>query len=488
MLNEASNKLNLDPSKQMDSAAYKAAIDFLYSRINYEKGHASYSASNYRLDRMRRLLTLLGNPQDRYQIVHVAGTKGKGTTSTAIASLLNACGFRVGLYTSPHLLRLEERIRCIGRDCTADELVSLIDRMRGAAEVLEEEGSGRPTFFELTTAMGMLRFAEVACDYVVLEVGLGGRLDSTNVCQPVACVITSISLDHQAQLGNTIAEIAGEKAGIIKPRIPVVCTARHPDARKVIESVAAQNGSPLHLIDRDFSVDWKPLLPNAVAQSDGSDEPIAHAEVAYRTTTPSSWIGNSEWRLPLIGKHQADNLAGALAVMDVLAMNWDQPPATHSTLQEAILELNIPARLQIVSHSPVQIIDSAHNPASVAAAMDALDVHFPGKPRTIVFASSRDKDFEEMLGILLARSQRIILTTYQNNVRGLPVADLQQAAEVALGSIKNENPIAKCAQLLVEPNAFEAWQLAQRFSSPKDVVCGIGSFFLAAELLALVRA
>jgi dihydrofolate synthase/folylpolyglutamate synthase len=452
------NKLNLDHGEKVAPAVYQAAIDFLYSRINYEKGHASYSAANYRLDRMRKLLELLGNPQNQYQIVHVAGTKGKGTTSSAIACLLNSCGFRVGVYTSPHLLRLEERIQCVGRDCSASELVALVNRMRKAAETLETDGSGRPTFFELTTAMGMLHFAEVGCDYVVLEVGLGGRLDSTNVCHPVACVITSISLDHQAQLGHSIAEIAREKAGIIQ--------------------VAQEHSSPLLLINRDFSVDWRPITTQGEIEL--AKDPT-RAEVDYLTRKPNSWIGNSQWHLPLLGRHQADNLAAALTVLDVLAQTHRWPNATVPKLQSAILGLKVPARLQVVGHSPIRIIDTAHNPSSITATIDALDVHFPNTQRTIVFASSRDKDFEDMLRILLTRCRRVVLTAYQNNVRGLPLADLEAAALAIASELAESKSLL--AQIAVAPNARQAWEEAVGSSGVNDLVCGTGSFFLAAELL-----
>ncbi len=471
------NKLNLEHGEQVAAAEYQAALDFLYSRINYEKGHASYSAANYRLDRMRRLLALLGNPQSRYRIVHVAGTKGKGTTSNAIACLLHACGFRVGIYTSPHLLRLEERIHCIGRDCTAQELVGLVDRMRVAAQQLESEGGGRPTFFELTTAMGMLHFAQVGCDYVVLEVGLGGRLDSTNVCQPVACVITSISLDHQAQLGDTITAIAGEKAGIIKHKIPVVSSALHPDARKVITEVAQKQNSPLLMIDRDFSVNWRavPVSENVASTN------LARAEVTYQTCNEESWIGNSKWLLPLLGRHQADNLGAALTVMDVLAQSQGWPNDSRLGLPSAILGLKVAARLQIVGYTPIRIIDTAHNPSSIAATIDAIEAHFPNFSRTIVFASSRDKDYESMLKILLTRCQRVVLTTYQNNVRGLPIADLEATAR----AISSQMPQPSCtiAEVSVIPDAVQAWRNAVSSSSENSLVCATGSFFLAAELL-----
>ena len=478
-LKEASNKLNLDHGEQIVTAGYQAALDFLYSRINYEKGHAPYSTANYRLDRMRRLLELLGQPQNRYRIVHVAGTKGKGTTSHAIANLLFACGFRVGLYTSPHLLRLEERIQCIGRDCSASELVSLVDRMRDAAETLETEGCGRPTFFELTTAMGMLHFAEVGCDYVVLEVGLGGRLDSTNVCQPVTCVITSISLDHQAQLGHSITEIAREKAGIIKQGIPVISTAKHPDARQVIVQRAQEQDAALFLIDRDFSVAWRPI---PVQQAVAAD--LACAIVDYRTRKTKSWIGDSQWRLPLLGRHQADNLAAALTVLDVLSETQPWPQETTPKLQAAIQGLKVAARLQVVGQAPLRIIDTAHNPSSITATIDALDVHFPNASRTVVFASSRDKDFEDMLKILLTRCQRIVLTAYQNNVRGLSLVDLQASAHAIASQLSKSK--SACAQIVVASDARQAWQVAVNSSGPHDLVCGTGSFFLAAELLAII--
>lgn len=474
--------MNREQGEQI-SAEYQAAIEFLYGRINYEKGHASYSAANYRLDRMRRLLDLLGNPHNRYHIVHVAGTKGKGTTSNATAHLLHACGFRVGVYTSPHLLRLEERIHCLGRDCSKTELVGLVNRMREASEKLEAEGAGRPTFFELTTAMGMLHFANVGCDYVVLEVGLGGRLDSTNVCQPVACVITSISLDHQAQLGDTIAEIAREKAGIIKRGIPVVSTAQHPDARRVITQVAEENGSRLRLIDRDFQVKWRPVFREAQTSANNVD-PSVRAEVEYQTNDPKSWIGNSQWHLPLLGRHQADNLAAALTVLDILQKAGHWPNEARAKLQPAILGLKVPARLQVVGNSPIRIIDTAHNPASITATIDALDVHFPNSKRTIVFASSRDKDFEIMLEILLTRCQRVILTAYQNNVRGLPLADLEASA-IAIAARLAKSGTA-VASITTASDASHAWQAAISSTKNEGLVCGTGSFFLAAELLTVV--
>lgn len=480
------------------STTYQEAIDFLYGRINYEKiGHTTYSAANYRLDRMRRLLELIGNPQSRYRILHVAGTKGKGTTSIVAAHLLSNCGFRVGLFSSPHLLRLEERIQCDGVPCTAETLIGLVDRVRHAAELLEREGGGRPTFFEMTTAMGMLHFAEFGCDIAVLEVGLGGRLDSTNVCQPDVAIITSISFDHQAQLGNTITSIANEKAGIIKSQIPVVCSARDLEARQVIEQKAKNLDAPFYLIDRDFSVQWERCLPPATATPDSS-RPI-FAKIHYQPKFAPSVIGNSTWKLPILGRHQADNVAAALTAIDLLFSSLtSQPPAPDklaacANLQPAFSTLQLPARLQPVASAPVQLIDTAHNPASISATLDALDDHFPSQERTIVFASSRDKEFAKMLRLLILRCQRLVLTAYQNNPRALALPDLVDAANrISIECLEEESKLAPSktaptplGKILYADHPAAAWELALQDTNSSSIICGTGSFFLAAELLPL---
>ncbi len=223
-------------------SAYEATIRWLYERINYEKtGHAPYSDANYRLDRMRRLLAELDDPHLAAPVIHIAGTKGKGSTASFVSQMLTAAGFRTGLYTSPHLLRLEERFQFNNQPCTSQQLVELVEETHAAADRLEAAGGGKATFFELTTAVAMLFFAKQKAQAVVLEVGLGGRLDSTNVCQPALCVITTIGLDHQAQLGNSIASIAGEKAGIIKLGIPVVSSARHPTPSRSSRKLPRKN-------------------------------------------------------------------------------------------------------------------------------------------------------------------------------------------------------------------------------------------------------
>lgn len=461
-------------------SAYQQTIRTLYERINYEKiGHAPYSDANYRLDRMRRLLSELDEPQLAAPIVHVAGTKGKGSTATFIARMLTAAGYRTGLYTSPHLVCLEERFQINNVPCSQAELVQLVEQTRRAADRVEAAGAGHVTFFELTTAVAFLHFAQQNAQAVVLEVGLGGRLDSTNICQPVACVITSIGLDHQAQLGSTISEIAAEKAGIIKCGIPLISSARHAQAQHVISERAKQLAAPLRLIDRDFSCHWQPIAFDAGNRfpACGTADTILKpaATVTYTPHYPSSRLGQSAWQLGMLGPHQADNLGAALATIDQLAeLGWS---FAREPLALAVASTDIPARLQIVGNRPWRVVDSAHNPDSIVATLRALDIHFPGLRRTVIFSTSRDKDIETMLSLILKSSQRLILTEYHNNQRVLPLEELVAVAKRVTAQLPNTLSIE------VASTPVAAWSAALKSSSEHEVICATGSFFQASELL-----
>ena len=246
-------------SPALQHPARDAAVDWLMGRINYERAAViPYQERQLKLDRMRQLLTRLGQPDAGMKIIHVAGTKGKGSTSAMIAAVLSAAGYRAGVFSSPHLARIEERFAVDGEACTAAEIVALVNRMQPVVRAMDDEAidegepMGGPTYFDLTTAMALLHFVERQVDAAILEVGLGGRLDSTNVCLPAVSVITSISFDHMKQLGNTLAAIAREKAGIIKPGVPVVCGVSEPEAQAVIAGVAREHGCRLIQIGRDF--------------------------------------------------------------------------------------------------------------------------------------------------------------------------------------------------------------------------------------------
>ncbi len=242
------------PPSSADSARYDQAIAWLWSRINFERVGVPRGLREVKLDRIRQVLDRLGNPESRLKIVHVAGTKGKGSTCTLIESILRAAGYSTGLYTSPHLERFEERIAVNGAACSPAEVVRLVERLRPVAEEVDSlcGGSERgPTFFDIVTAMGFVHFAEQAVDYAVVEVGLGGRLDSTNACTPVVCAITSIGMDHMKQLGNTLVAIASEKSGIIKPGVPVVSGVTQRGPQSVIAVKADEVGAPLIQVGRD---------------------------------------------------------------------------------------------------------------------------------------------------------------------------------------------------------------------------------------------
>src|SRR5262245_53162333 len=275
---------------------YDEALDYLYSLINYEvKRPDRYNPDVVSLDRPRALMEAFGNPQETYPIIHVTGTKGKGSVSAMCASVLHAAGLRVGLYSSPHLQDFRERFRINGELIDPEVLASLVERIRPVVD-----RTPNLTWFEVTTAIAFLYFAEAGVDIAVLEVGLGGRLDATNIIKsPLVSVITSLSFDHMALLGNTLASIAGEKAGIIKPGIPVVSAPQEPEAFEVLERIASERGAPLTLVGRDYTF-----------KVDTADEYGQWFSVARRgKPTRRYWT-------PLLGEHQALNATVALAALD----------------------------------------------------------------------------------------------------------------------------------------------------------------------------
>ncbi len=346
-------------SRERDSA-----LGFLLSRIDYERSlSVPYGLRQFKLDRMRQLLAHLGDPQAGLTIVHIAGTKGKGSTAAMIAAVLTAARYRTGLFTSPHMARLEERINIDGNPCSSAELVDLVARLRPIVEAMDaaspELGPGETglTYFELTTAMALLSFADRAVDVAVLEVGMGGRLDSTNVCRPCVSVITSISFDHMQQLGNTLAEIAGEKAGIVKPGVPVISGVTEDEPRQVIQTIANEAGSPVRQLGVDFDYRYDP--PRLVDQVSS----LAHVDVQLAFSNPP--VSYQRLGLTLLGRHQAANAAVALAALvEVQAQGFTIP---ELAIRRGLSQVRWPARVEVVARRPTVIIDAAHNAASVAA-------------------------------------------------------------------------------------------------------------------------
>ena len=458
-------------------ASYDDTIAYLLGRIDYERTfRIPYRQRNFRLDRMRRLMERLGSPHERLKIVHIAGTKGKGSTGAMLAAVLAAAGIKTGVYSSPHLYRLEERLTTGGSPCTPDELVDLVRRIRPVVAAVDAEMApedGELTYFELTTALAFMHFAERAVDLAVFEVGMGGRLDATNVCRPILSVITSISFDHTRQLGNTLREIAVEKAGIIKPGVPVVCGVRRDEPRTAIEEIARRNAVRVIQAGVDFDFSYTAPPAGEPAESAGrfdfsfdshNGDPV-HAR--YEGLT-----------LGMLGRHQGANASVALATLPVLAQHgFHVPPAA---VREGLAQARCCARIEVVQRAPTIIVDAAHNVASIQALLDTLSTSFGAGKRTLIFATSRDKDLRGMLAILLPRFDEVILTRYENNPRSVRPAVLAEiAAELSVADIAAESGGSKCR---VCPNPASAWESARSAVSPDDLICVTGSFFIAAEM------
>jgi dihydrofolate synthase/folylpolyglutamate synthase len=445
--------------------AYQESLDYLYGRLNYERLGMPKAATELRLGRMRRLLRRLGDPQDGLNIVHVAGTKGKGSTSAMLAAALTAAGVRTGLFCSPHLHALEERFNLDGRCATREEIVALTEVVRPAAAELDA-GDPHPrhrglTFFEITTAMGLLHFARKQAGAVVLEVGLGGRLDSTNVVRPVVSAITSISYDHTRLLGNTLGAIAQEKAGILKRGRPAVSGVRSGEARTAIERVARQRHATLHVLGDDFDYEY---LPPAA--------PLVRPE-AGRVRVQTWRTDWGTFDLPLFGAHQAHNAAVAMATLDVLA---EQGLAVNrAAVVHGFAALHFPARVEVLGADPWLVIDGAHNVASAEALAETLQTCFPPTRRTLVFGTTRDKDLWGQLRALLPMFDTLIAARYVENPRAVNPEDVAAAME-ALGG--------RVAAIAADP--AEALAAARRLTPSGGLICVTGSLFLAAEARALV--
>ena len=460
---------------------YASALDFLLGRINYERTSAvPYRTGAFKLDRMRALLALLGDPHLGLAAVHIAGTKGKGSTAAMLAGVLQAAGLRTGLYTSPHLNCIEERIAIDGLPCSREDFARLAAALEEAVGRLPHDASQGehpdPTFFEVTTAMAFLHYAQQKVDAAVLEVGLGGRLDSTNVCRPSVTVITSISFDHTRQLGNTLAAIAGEKAGIIKPRVSVVSGVVNDEPREVIRRVAREQGAPLFERGWAFDFAW---------QAAGAADVVDYFEPAGSPEFELPEFELREVSLAMLGRHQAANAATAIAALRRLqTQGWT---IGEAAIRRGLSLARCPARIEVALKRPTVIVDVAHNVASIQALVDVVAERFGSRRKTLVFASSKDKDSAGMLRLLLPRFDEVVLTQYVHNPRAMPPDQLRQQALAALAKVEGEDA-APSQQIHIAPTPGEAWALARRLARPDDLVCITGSFFLAAELRPLVLA
>ncbi len=442
--------------------SYEGGCAFLESFIDYEqRGFYRDFAEAVRLDVMSSLLVALGNPQQRWPAIHIAGTKGKGSVAAMMEAALREAGYATGLYTSPHLVTVRERVRIDGQKISPADLISVTERLRRTIAELEADDLRQPTFFEVYTALAFQAFADAAVDVAVIETGLGGRLDATNVITPIVTVITSIDLDHTHILGNTVQEIAGEKAGIIKPGIPVVTARQAPEVYDVLAERAAQVGAPL-LAAPDIA-ELGRVSPRPVPDANDDFKPPTERFVLATDTGPL------EVQCTLAGRHQADNAAVAYAALKTLAD--DGFAVSSRQFQTALAQLQWPARFQVAGARPWLIIDCAHNPASVRALTSALRRHLEYDGLTLVVGISADKDVKQILGILCPAADQVIVTQ----------ADIPRAlaAEHLAAVVRRQftGPIS------VAPAVSEAVELAREVTTEQEAICITGSFFVAGEAM-----
>lgn len=370
---------------------YLKTLEYLYSFVDFSMQHMHNLAPDaFDLTRMVALAAALGDPQKGYPIIHVAGTKGKGSVSVLCASALQAAGYRVGLYTSPHLDDYAERITVNGQQIPHADLVALVHEVKPVIASIP-----RLSTFEITTALAFLYFARQNVSAAVIEVGLGGRLDATNIIQPKVSVITSLSYDHQYLLGSTLAEIAGEKAGIIKAGIPVVVSPQAEEASLVLEKFANQRNAQLVRVGRDYafaleshSLDGQTFL---VWSQSGR-------EINFKTTRLT---------IPLLGQHQVVNAVTAYAALQVANQNGVHIDV--AAIRQGFTSVHWPGRFEILRRDPPVVLDCAHNRDSALKLRQTLDDYFPSLPVVMVFGASEDKDVKGMFSELISRVQQLVI-------------------------------------------------------------------------------
>ncbi len=369
---------------------YQETLDYLYSFVDYSLTRSlRYSPEKFDLGRMCALMEDLGNPHKGYPVVHVAGTKGKGSTAAMIASVLQAAGYKVGFYTSPHLIDFAERIQIDRQPIQHADLVRMVKILKPSVERIE-----RLTTFELTTAAAFLYFWKEKVDIAVIEVGLGGRLDATNVVDPLLAVITSLSLDHTNVLGDTLDKIAYEKGGIIKPGKAVVVSPQKDEALAVLEEIAQRCNARMILVGRDYA--FRMISHDTSGQS---------FEVLDVSSPERGW---TQLRIPLLGRHQVENACTAYAALREL----EKMGLTigDEAVYDGFSQVAWQGRFEILTRDPFIVLDSAHNRDSAAKLRAAVDDYFPGADVVLVFGASEDKDVAGMFAELLPRMDRVVLT------------------------------------------------------------------------------
>ena len=434
----ADRRLPRKKNLAMPSNAYAACLDSMYSmrRFGIVLG----------LSTITGILDGLGNPQNSFATIHIAGTNGKGSIASALSTILHLAGYRVGLYTSPHLIRFNERICVDGVPIDDDAVVSSWEAVKAV-----HQGDREPTFFEFSTAMALYEFGRRKVDFAVIETGMGGRLDATNIIAPVLSIVTNISLEHKSYLGNTIAAIAYEKAGIVKPGVPVVTGVTQKSARAVVEKAAAERKAPLFLKGREFRVRSK------------GDAGFSYSGMDHH------W---PNMRTSLAGAHQIDNASLVLAACELLMRGKADLSEAH--IHEGLAKNRWPGRLEVVSEKPYVVLDGAHNLMAAKRLNRFLKTALAGKRITMVAGVLDDKPYQAILKDLTEPCARLIVTQPKIN-RSLPPETLQTVARSMVDEIE------------IVPDVGDAVRHAIATSGPDDAVCIAGSLYVVGEAKAALE-
>lgn len=440
---------------------YDQAIEYLESFINYEKLAAPYDPRKWKLERMHRLLSAVGDPHHGLRFIHIAGTKGKGSTAAMIASILRAAGFKVGLYTSPHLISFRERIRINGEMISEDQVCDLVTQIKPYVDELKkhEDQFGILSFFDVYTTLGILFFWIEKVDFAVLEVGMGGRLDATNVVQPLVSVITQISYDHTLSLGNTIESIATEKAGIIKDSGYVITSPQVPEALEIIRNTCAEKKARLFEVGMDINFEKYKNPPLSKGNLGGFSAPFSVSGIFGE-------YGNL--RIPLMGDHQLINAATAVGALELL--RFHDFTVTAENMRTGFGKVKWPARVQVISQNPTIVMDVAHNEASAKALRDTIESNFNYEKLILVMGISQHKDIKGIGRQLCPIADQVILTKV-NNPRALEPEDMK--AELA----------GICEDAMTTQDVASALEEARSIAGPTDLICIMGSVYLAGEAM-----
>ena len=448
--------------------SYQQSVAQLYA-LGHELAHAT--SAMFDLAHMRSLLAPLANPERRFRSVLIAGTNGKGSTASTLAAILIAAGHRTGLYTSPHLTRINERLRVNGEEISDPDFAAVHQQVEAAIAPLLASGKlpWHPSFFEVLTAMAFLHFARSGVEIAVLEVGMGGRLDATNVVEPLLSVIADISLDHQKFLGGTIRQIATEKAGIIRPGGVVVTLPQHPEANHVLGNTILERGAQM--------VSAVPYVPPEACVAPISDPLETRTDTGHWPLTTGHYsltvMGEQiQVRSPLVGRHQLRNIA--LAIAAAVELDRAGIRVSPADIERGIPRTHWPGRFQAIPGDPVFVLDVAHNPAGAWALRSALSERYEGRPLLFVFGAMRDKAIAEMADILFPLAAQVIATC-ADNPRSATADEVRQLASRSR------------ADVLTSPTVADAIRQARQRATPGTVVVITGSTYVVGEAMRVLR-